>query len=120
MKIEHMSASAKNYLEAIYSLTQYNGEARNAAVATRLGVARASVSRASAALIASIAAIFSPLAALSFMAFNLLSVPCMAAVSAMRGEMRSAKWTWFTIAFWIVTAWIVSFLIFNVGTLLGF
>lgn len=72
------------------------------------------------ALLTTVAATFSPLAAISFMAFNLLSVPCMAAVSAMRAEMKSTKWTLITIAFWLITAWSVCFLIYNIGTLLGF
>ncbi|MDQ0363145.1 ferrous iron transport protein B [Breznakia pachnodae] len=71
-------------------------------------------------LIATIGATFSPLAALSFMAFNLLSIPCMAAVAALRAELNDRKIFWFTLVFWIVVAWVVSFLIFNVGTLLGF
>ncbi|GHS95507.1 ferrous iron transport protein B [Synergistales bacterium] len=75
---------------------------------------------AGTALASVLAVTFSPLAALSFMAFNLLSVPCMAAVAAAHGEMKSAKWTWFTILFWIGLAWVVSFVIFQVGTLLGF
>ncbi len=75
---------------------------------------------AGTALAAAITATFSPLAAVSFMVFNLLNVPCMAAVATLRSEMGSSKWTWFTIGFWFVTAWVVSFLVFNVGTLLGF
>lgn len=75
---------------------------------------------AGTALAAALAATFSPLAAVSFMLFNLLSVPCMAAVSALRSEMNSPKWTWFTIGFWFATAWVVSFLVFNAGRLLGF
>ena len=71
-------------------------------------------------LIATVGATFSPLAALSFMAFNLLSIPCMAAVAALRAELNDRKIFWFTMVFWIVVAWVVSFLIFNVGTLLGF
>lgn len=72
---------------------------------------------ASNALLATVAATFSPLAALSFMAFNLLSVPCMAAVGALHAEMNDRKLFWFTIGFWIVSAWIISFLIYNVGGL---
>ncbi|MDR1730563.1 MAG: ferrous iron transport protein B [Synergistaceae bacterium] len=74
----------------------------------------------STALSATLAATFSPLVALSFMAFNLLSVPCMAAVATAAGEMKSRRWMWFTILFWIGMAWVVSFLIFRVGTLLGY
>jgi ferrous iron transport protein B len=53
----------------------------------------------------------------AFMAFNLLSVPCMAAVAAARGEFKSGKWLWKAIAFWIATAYITSFVIFWTGTL---
>ena len=74
---------------------------------------------ASTALIAAIAAAFSPLAAVSFMAFNLLSTPCMAAVAAANSELKSRKWMAFALCFWTVTAWVVSFVIFQVGTLLG-
>ena len=59
-------------------------------------------------------------AALSFLLFNLLNIPCMAAVSALRGEMNSAKWSWFAIGYWFSVAWIVSFTVFQVGRLLGF
>ncbi len=75
---------------------------------------------ATASLVATIAHTFSPLAAISFMTFNLLSIPCMAAVATLRAEMNDRKMFWFTIGYWIVIAWIVSFLIYNVGTLLGF
>ncbi len=70
---------------------------------------------AQAALIASISASFTPVSALSFMAFNLLSVPCMAAVGALRSEMRSKRWFWFTMGMWIVFAWVVSFVINIIG-----
>ena len=75
---------------------------------------------AGTALAATIAATFSPAAAVAFMAFNLLSVPCMAAVATANAEFKSAKWTWATIAFWIATAWIVSFVIYQAGSLLGY
>jgi ferrous iron transport protein B len=68
-------------------------------------------------LIASIAGTFSPVAALSFMAFNLLSIPCLAALSALTSEMRSMKWTCFSIAFWVIMAWIVSFLVYTIGSI---
>lgn len=74
---------------------------------------------ANQALIVAIAAHFSPVAAISYMAFNLLSVPCMAAVAAANAELRKPKYIWQAIGFWIATAWIVSFLIYNIGSLLG-
>ncbi|WRS27589.1 ferrous iron transport protein B [Oscillospiraceae bacterium MB08-C2-2] len=76
---------------------------------------------ASGVLGVSLAASFGSIpAALAFMAFNLFCVPCMAAVAAISQEMNSRKWLWFTIGFQLVVAWIVAFLIFNIGTLLGF
>lgn len=53
----------------------------------------------------------------SFLAFNLLSVPCMAAVATARAELGSLKKMWGAIAFWMATAYIVSFVIFWIGVL---
>ncbi len=50
------------------------------------------------------------------MAFNLLSVPCMAAVGAALGELGSAKRTAMAILFWIITSYVVSMTIYLVGT----
>ncbi len=75
---------------------------------------------AAAALSTTLVATFSPLAAISFLLFNLLNIPCMAAVSALRSEMSSAKWTWFAIGYWFTVAWVVSFAVFQVGRLLGY
>jgi ferrous iron transport protein B len=55
-------------------------------------------------------------AAIAFMAFNLLSVPCMAAVAAASGEIKSRKKMWGTIGYWLATAYIVSALIYWIGT----
>lgn len=69
------------------------------------------------ALSAALGDMFSPLAALSFMMFNLLTVPCMAAVATANAELRSFKWMSFTLAFWMVCAWGVAFLVYHVGGL---
>ena len=70
---------------------------------------------ASDALIATLATAFLPVAAI---AFNLLSVPCMAAVATAHGELKNKKWTGIALIFWITTDWIVSFLIYNIGSLI--
>ena len=54
----------------------------------------------------------------AFMAFNLLSVPCMAAVGAARGELNSGKKLWSAIGFWMLTAYVVSLIIFWFGVLI--
>ncbi len=56
-----------------------------------------------------------PLAAYSFLAFNLLCAPCFAAIGAIRREMNSAKWTTFAITYQCVFAYAVSLMIYQFG-----
>ena len=64
--------------------------------------------------------IFTPLSGYAFMAFCLLYVPCFAAIGAIKQETNSWKWPLTMSAITLVTAYIVSFLIYNVGLLAGF
>lgn len=61
--------------------------------------------------------IMSPLAAVSFLVFTLLYTPCVAAVTTIRREMNSKKWTLFSVVFQLLLAWFVSMLIFQIGSL---
>jgi ferrous iron transport protein B len=70
------------------------------------------------AAIPGVAEVFTKVSAYSYMAFNLLCMPCFAAVGAMKREMGSWKWTFKTILFQMTTAWIVAFLIYNIGNLI--
>ena len=63
---------------------------------------------------------FTPLSAFSFMAFALLYTPCFAAIGAIKNETNSYKWAMTMCAITVVTAYIVSFLIFQIGGLAGF
>ena len=58
------------------------------------------------------------LAGLSFMVFVLLYTPCMAVIAAQRQEF-GAKWMWTSVIGQFVIAWIVAFLVFQGGLLLG-
>lgn len=53
----------------------------------------------------------------SFLAFNLLCMPCFAAVSTIVSEMHSAKWSWAAIGYQFLVAWLVAFWIFQFGGL---
>ncbi len=57
------------------------------------------------------------LAAFAFMIFNLLCAPCFAAIGAIKREMNSAKWTWFAIAYQCGFAWVMAFIVWQVGRL---
>ena len=63
---------------------------------------------------------FTPLSAYSFMAFCLLYVPCFASLGAIKQETNSWKWPLTMAGITLVTAYIVSLLIYNVGLLAGF
>ena len=66
------------------------------------------------AAIPGVAAAFTQASAFAFMAFNLLCMPCFAAVGAIRKEMGNLKDTLKTIGFQMVTAWIVAFIVYIV------
>ncbi len=63
---------------------------------------------------------FTPLSAYSFMVMTLLYAPCIATIGAIRNETKSRKWTFITLAYGFVVAWVVSVSIYQIGTLLGF
>ncbi len=55
-------------------------------------------------------------ALLAFIAFNMTTIPCFAAVAAAKGEMPNKKTFNFTLLFWIATSYIVSSAIYLIGT----
>ena len=56
------------------------------------------------------------LSALSFLIFNLLDSPCLAAIATMAQQMQSRKWFWFAIIFQNVFAYVVCLCIYQIGT----
>ena len=59
---------------------------------------------------------FTAISAYSFLVFNLLCAPCFAAIGAIHREMGSAKWTWIAIGYQCIFAYIVSLIIYQLGT----
>lgn len=53
-------------------------------------------------------------ALISFIAFNMLTIPCFAAVAAARGEIGKEKFKW-TLLFWIVVSYLTSTVVYTVG-----
>ena len=68
------------------------------------------------ALLQSVAGSFTVVSAFSFMAFNLLCAPCFAAIGAIKREMGNAKWTWAAIGYQTLLAYVVAFIIFQLGS----
>ncbi|MFC6347552.1 ferrous iron transport protein B [Vagococcus carniphilus] len=63
-----------------------------------------------------LSASLTPLAGYSFLIFNLLCAPCFAAIGAIRREMNDWKWTTLAISYQCGLAYIVSFVIYQLGS----
>ncbi len=62
-----------------------------------------------------LAAHYTPLAAYSFMLFNLLCAPCFAAMGAIKREMNSVKWTCYAIGYQTGYAYAMAFVVYQLG-----
>ena len=61
---------------------------------------------------------FTPVTAYAFMMFVLLYFPCIATITTLQKEI-GAKWAWFSVAQSMILAWLLSFVIHQVGTWIG-
>ena len=59
----------------------------------------------------------SALAAFSFLLFNMLDSPCLAAIATMAQQMQSRKWFWFAILFQNLFAYAVCLCVYQIGML---
>jgi len=57
-------------------------------------------------------------AALAYLMFNLFTPPCFAALGAMNSEIKQKKWFWGGIALQLATGYSISFLVYQIGTLI--
>ena len=64
--------------------------------------------------------VFTPLTAYAFMAFSLIYTSCVATIAAIRRETNSWAWTAFAVSYQFALAWLVAFVIYQGGRLLGF
>ncbi len=58
-------------------------------------------------------------AAVSFLLFNLLDSPCLAAIATMAQQMQSRKWFWFAIIFQNLFAYTICLIVYQIGSLLS-
>jgi ferrous iron transport protein B len=62
---------------------------------------------------------FTPLSAYAFIVFVLLYMPCVVVAIAMRQEFGTWKWFGIAFAYQMVLAWVVAFVIYQGGKVLG-
>lgn len=70
-----------------------------------------------AGLAAALQAVYTPASAYAFMTFALLFIPCIAAVTTIRREMNSRRWTLIALGFQAVVAYFVTFVVYQLGRL---
>jgi len=78
------------------------------------------VAEEGAGIAAAMQGIFTPLTSYVFMVFVLLYIPCFAALGTIKQETGGWKWPLMMSAVTLVTAYVVSFIIYMVGLALGF
>ena len=61
---------------------------------------------------------FTPLVAYAFLIFVLLYFPCIATIVAIKNESGSWRWAWFAALYTTGLAWVVSALVYQIGSLL--
>ncbi len=66
-----------------------------------------------------LASSMTPLAAYSFLIFNLLCAPCFAAMGAIKREMNNTKWFWFAVGYQTLLAYVVSLCVYQIGALVS-
>jgi len=71
-------------------------------------------------LIGAISTHFTPLSAYTFMVFVLLYIPCIPTLAIIKKETNSWKWMMFAAGYLMAVAWIVAFIVYQGGLLLGF
>ena len=62
--------------------------------------------------------VFTPLVALSLMVFVLIYFPCVAVIAAIKKESGRWKWALFVAVYTTVLAWVASFAVFQLGSLI--
>jgi ferrous iron transport protein B len=59
---------------------------------------------------------FTPLNAYCMMLFSLLYIPCAATIATIHAESHSWKWTSCSVVFQIAVAWILTFIVYQIGS----
>lgn len=113
-------AALGTLIAPVFSLNGFASWEAVAALVSGFAAKEAVISTLSIVLPGGLENYFTPLSALSFLAFTLLYTPCMAALAATKRELGSVKWTIVAIVFQTGTAWFVSMLVYQIGRAAGF
>ncbi|MBS7525613.1 ferrous iron transport protein B [Fusibacter paucivorans] len=71
-----------------------------------------------ASFLTALQSLFNSVSAYAFLVFVLLYTPCIAVVGVIKRETNSWKWTFFSVTYQFVVAWIVAFIFYRIGLIL--
>lgn len=118
---ESFLASIGNFISPIFAPLGFGTWQSSVSLLTGLAAKEVVVSTMSVLysgeLTSAITANFTTLSALSFLAFSLLYTPCVAVIGTMKKEF-GGKFAFLSAVYQIVVAWIIAFLIYNIGGLI--
>lgn len=116
---ESMLASIGKFIAPVFSICGFGDWRASVSLVTGIAAKESIVSSLAVLYMdASIASAFTPMSAFSFLVFVLIYTPCVAALSAIRKEMGSTKWTLVSVVYQLFAAWLASALVFQIGTLI--
>ncbi|MDD5017928.1 MAG: ferrous iron transport protein B [Eubacteriales bacterium] len=121
---ESMLASIGAFLSPVFAPLGFGDWRASTAIIAGLSAKEAVVSTLSVLLRSGQAGIplnsvFTPLAAFAFLCFTLLYMPCVAALAATKREIGSAKGTALIFAYQTAVAWIIAFIVYQGGRIIG-
>jgi ferrous iron transport protein B len=71
-----------------------------------------------AALTAQLKTMLTPASALAFLVVQVLFIPCVATVAAIRSETKTWRWPLFTVAYQLVLSFVMAIIVFQIARLL--
>lgn len=101
------------------AVSLFAGIVAKEAVVGTLGLVYAGVSEGPM-LVSAIQQTFTPLTSISFMVMVLLYTPCAATIATIKQETNSHKWAIFAALYTFAIGWVMSVLVYQIGSLLGF
>jgi ferrous iron transport protein B len=99
------------------SLSLLTGIVAKEVIVSNMSIAYGAGAGSGLTLLEALSGSFTALSAYSFMVYVLLYIPCIGVISVIKKETNSWKWTGFSIAYQLILAWIISFGVYQIGSL---
>ncbi|MBK5251683.1 MAG: ferrous iron transport protein B [Peptostreptococcaceae bacterium] len=99
------------------SLSLLTGIVAKEVIVSNMSIAYGAGAGSGVSLMEALSGSFTSLSAYSFMVYVLLYIPCIGVISVIKKETGSWKWTGFSVAYQLIIAWVISFGVYQIGSL---